>query len=119
MYGKRLTLCMLGNFACFFLLSADFFSRLIFSKNSFSYTIRVSNTLDADPDQQNVGPNLGMNTFQRLLADNKWWEKVKPLAKIRPINPLGSCAYMFKEYLNAYMGKVPKSLQLASLCIIQ
>ena len=30
------------------LLSADFFSKLVFSKNSFRNTIRVSNILDPD-----------------------------------------------------------------------
>ena len=33
------------------LLSADFFSKLTFSKNSFKNTIRVSNALDPDHAQ--------------------------------------------------------------------
>ena len=51
-FYKGFTLCMLGNFA-YFLLSADFFfffSKLISSKNSFVKYIRVSNSLDPDPD---------------------------------------------------------------------
>ena len=39
------------------LSSADFFSKLPFSKKSFWNTIRVSNGLDPDQDQQN-GPTF-------------------------------------------------------------
>ena len=42
------TLCMLRNVA-FFLLSTVFFSKLIFSKNYFKNTIRVSNSYRLDP----------------------------------------------------------------------
>ena len=72
----------------FFLLSADFFSKLTFSKNSLMNTIRVSdslyltreffnclpasghlyhlllslaNSLDPDQDRQTVGPDLDPN----------------------------------------------------------
>ena len=64
------TLCMLGNFS---LLSADFFSKLPFSKKiSFRNTIRVSNGLDPDQDRQNVGPDLDPNCLKiRLSADDK------------------------------------------------
>ena len=51
-------------------LSADFF-KIIFSKNSFRNTIRVSNSLDPDQDRRSVGPNLGPNCLQRLSADDK------------------------------------------------
>ena len=43
------------------LSSADFFSKLPCSKNSFEDTIRVSNSLDPDQDQCFVGPDLGPN----------------------------------------------------------
>ena len=66
------------------------FFKINFFEKFFHYTIRLSNTLDPDPDQQNIGPDLGMNTFQRLLADDKKRERLKPDAKIRPINPQGS-----------------------------
>ena len=53
------------------LSSADFFFfKIHFSKNSFRYTIRVSNGLDPDQDQHFVGPDLGPNCLQRLSADN-------------------------------------------------
>ena len=38
------------------------------SKKSFRNTIRVSNSLDPDQDQQNVRPDLGPNCLQRLSA---------------------------------------------------
>ena len=43
------------------LSSADFFSKLPCSKNSFEDTIRVSNSLDPDQDRHLVGPDLGPN----------------------------------------------------------
>ena len=60
---------MLGNFALFLLSSADFFSKLNFSKNSFRNTIKVSNSLDPDQDRPYVGPDLGPNCLQRLSED--------------------------------------------------
>ena len=45
-----LTLCMLGNFSSFCLLSADIFQNYFFSKKKFRYTTRVSNCLDPDKD---------------------------------------------------------------------
>ena len=51
--------------------SADFFQHLIFSKNSFRNTIRVSNGLDPDQDLHVVGPDPGPNCLQRLSADDK------------------------------------------------
>ena len=43
------------------LSSADFFSKLTFPKYTFRNTIRVSNDLDPNQDQQFVGPDLGPN----------------------------------------------------------
>ena len=49
-----LTLCMLGNFACFFVICRFFFYKLIFQKkkkkkkNSYRNTTRVSKSLDPD-----------------------------------------------------------------------
>ena len=57
--------------------SADFFSKLTFSKNSFRNTIRVSNSLDPDQDLHSVGPDLGPNCLQRLLADDKSMTRTK------------------------------------------
>ena len=37
----------------------------------FINTIRVSNSLDPDQARHFVGPDLGPNCLQRLLADNK------------------------------------------------
>ena len=64
-----LTLCILGNFACF-LSSVDFFFKNFF-KNSFRNTIRVSNSLDSDQTHRFVRPDLDPNSLQRLSADDK------------------------------------------------
>ena len=53
------------------LSSADFFSKLTFSKKNFRNIIRVSNGLDPDQDRHSVGPDLGPNCLQMLLADGK------------------------------------------------
>ena len=50
--------------------STDFFSKSIFSKNSFRNTICESNRLDPDHARHFVGPDLGPNCFQRLSADD-------------------------------------------------
>ena len=55
-----------------FLLSADFFSKLTFSKNSFRNTIRISNRLAPDLARPSVGPDLGPNCFQTSAADDKF-----------------------------------------------
>ena len=45
-------------------------SKSTFMKNSFRNTIRVSNSLDPDQARHIVGPDLGPNCLQRLLADD-------------------------------------------------
>ena len=54
-----------------FLSSADFF-KISFFKKSFKNTICVSNRLDTDQAQQNMGPDLYPNCFQRLSADDSY-----------------------------------------------
>ena len=55
-----------------FLLPAGclFFNQYFFSKKkkSFKCTIRVSKSLDPDQDRHFIGPYLGANCLQRLLA---------------------------------------------------
>ena len=53
-----------------FLLSAYFFFKINFWKNSFRNTIRVSNSLDRDQARHFVGPDLGPNSLQKLSTDN-------------------------------------------------
>ena len=53
---------------CF--VDCRFFSKSTFSKNSFTNTIRVSNSLDPDLARHFVGPDLGPNCLQRLSADD-------------------------------------------------
>ena len=55
----------------FSMSAADFFENLLFQKNSFRNTFRVSNRLDQDQDRHFVGPDLGPNCLQRLSADDK------------------------------------------------
>ena len=62
-----------GYFFMLLVLTADFFSKLTFSKKSFRNTIRlrVSNSLGPDQDGHSVSPDLGSNCLQRLSSDNK------------------------------------------------
>ena len=62
--------------ACF-LLSTDFFSKSTSLKNSFSNTIRVSNSLDPDQARYFVGYDLGTNRLQMFLADDNSRLRVK------------------------------------------
>ena len=68
MTKDQLTLCILGNLHC--LLLIFFFKTNFFSKNSFRNTTRVSNSFDSDQDRRFVGPDLGLNCLQKLLADD-------------------------------------------------
>ena len=47
------------------------FSEFTFSKNSFRNIIKVASSLDPDQDCQNVGPDLGPSSFQRIQTDDK------------------------------------------------
>ena len=58
------------------LSSADFFSKLHFSKNSFRNTIRVSNGLDPDQDRCSVSPDLGPNGYQQTTKVTTSRERV-------------------------------------------
>ena len=60
--------CILGNFACFFLLLADFFSKSTFSKNYFRNIPSVSNSLDPDQAPCFLGPDLGPSCLQTTLV---------------------------------------------------
>ena len=59
-----------------FLLSAFFFSKSTFSKNSIRNTIRTSNSLDPSQARHIVGPDLGSNCLQRLSAVNTCRQRV-------------------------------------------
>ena len=58
-----------GKFFPLFLLSADFFSKSTFLKNSFRNAIRVSNSLDPCQALRCVGPDLGPNCLHKLSID--------------------------------------------------
>ena len=46
-----------------------FFSKSMFTKHSFKYMIRVSNSLDSDQAQPFVGPDLYPNCLQNFSAE--------------------------------------------------
>ena len=53
---------------CFFYSFTFYYCAIFISLDS---TIRVSNSLDSDQARHFVGPFLGPNRLQRLLADDK------------------------------------------------
>ena len=55
------TLCLLGNFS-----ASAYFFKIIFKKNPFRNTIRVSNSMVPDQAQNLVEPDLGPNCLQIL-----------------------------------------------------
>ena len=60
-----LTLCMLGNFSCLLLSSADFFQNCL-------YKIILSGILsECQTVCIQIGPDLGSNSLQRLSVDDK------------------------------------------------
>ena len=69
-----LTLCLLGNFSCFFVV-CWFFSKSTVSKNSFRNNSRMSNSLDSDQTRCFVGPDLGPNCLQMLSAGNTYRQR--------------------------------------------
>ena len=68
-FYKHKLIALWENFHAF-LSSAEFFSKLTFSKYSFRNTIKVSNSLDPDQVRQNVGPDLVPNCLQKISADD-------------------------------------------------
>ena len=71
-YSYELTLCMLGNFSCLFVICGFVFYKInFFKKRNFRNTIRVSNSLDPDQASRFFRPDLGPNCLQRLSADDK------------------------------------------------
>ena len=67
---------MLGNFSCFCCRLLNFFIINFFKKSPLN-TIRVSNGFDPDQDRHFVGPDLGPNRLQMLLADDKKWPQAR------------------------------------------
>ena len=66
-----LILCMLGNFACIFVICGIFFFKLTFSNKFFRDTIRGSKSLDPDQARHFVRSDLDPNCLQMLSADDK------------------------------------------------
>ena len=84
-----LTLCMLGNFACFFCRLWIFFKKLTFSKKSFRNIIRVSNSLDPDQAWRFVRLELGPNClhlgYQQTTKVTTSEERVKTAQSEPPL----------------------------------
>ena len=73
-----LTLCPLGNFACFFFrLLSVFLLKSAVSKISFRIIITVSNSLYPDQARPFVGPGMGQNCLQRWSANDTLRQRVK------------------------------------------
>ena len=82
-----LTLCLLGNLACFFFVVCLIFSKLTFSKNYFKNTIRAPNSLDPDQAQHFVGPELVPNCLQRFqLTTPQVGKEMSIMYKIRHLD---------------------------------
>ena len=67
-----------------FLCRLMFFFKIIFLKNYFRNTIRVSNSLDPDQTRLYVGADLGTNCLQRLSVDDSSRQRIKELLPIDP-----------------------------------
>ena len=63
-----------GEFFMLYCCLRNFFIINFFEKN-IRTTIRVSNSLDPDQAQRFVGPDLGLNCLQMLLADDSLMRK--------------------------------------------
>ena len=99
--GKHLTLCMLGNFACFL----SFAGFKFFFKKTLK-PINVAKSLDPDQTQHNVGPDQGPNCLQRLLvsAEDK---KLSSLVQSTAVDLIVFSILSFL-YLSLLIGKNPK-----------
>ena len=75
-YDLWLTLCLLCIFLHAFLSFADFFFKIICFKNSFSNTMKVSNSLDPyqAQAQKSVRPDLGLNCLQKIQQTTLIWK---------------------------------------------
>ena len=98
------TLCMLGNFACFFAVCGFFFRTNFFKKNPsgiLSGSPWVSNGLDPDQAWHVVRPDLGPNCMQRLSADNKLSLAGKKL-KVYPHEISGATSFWEYTYTHTF-----------------
>ena len=71
----NLSLCLLGDFSCFFCRLLKFFKINSFEV-PFWNTIRLSNSLDPDQVWQSLRPDLDPKCLQRLSADDTSRQKV-------------------------------------------
>ena len=72
------SICMLGNFACYFCHLLTFF-QINFKK--IMNSIRVSNCLDQDKDRHSVRPDLSPNCFKGYQQTTKVADSMKRVKK--------------------------------------
>ena len=96
---RQLTLCMLGNFVCFFCSLLIFFKISFFEKN-LSGIASVSNSLDPDQARVIVKPDLGQICSQRLSAADTSRQRVK-------FNKTEACFSYVLEFKHTMFHTVP------------
>ena len=84
------------------LLSSDdiFQNHFFFSKNSFRYNIRVSNSLDPDQDRHSVGPDLGPNCLKKLSVPPA--RNISLILTILDLQEVGPDLHCFQLFLEIY-----------------
>ena len=63
-----LSICMLGNYSCFYFRLLTFLKNKVFKNKPPRTTIRVSNSLDPDEDGHSVGLHLGSKCLQKAIG---------------------------------------------------
>ena len=92
------TLCMLGNFSCFF-CRLLLFSKLTFQRNSFRNTIRVANSLD--PDQARHSGLIWVQTvckdYQQMTKFTAGRQSVKGSFCAYAVSTKKSCVHIHSD----------------------
>ena len=97
-----IALCILGNFACFFLLSTDFFKKM--HKHYFRNKVKVSNTLYPD---QVTKFNLGPNCLQRSSGGETGMYRVNCLV------------YVYVGHVQGFIiNNFPSDTYMPDICIV-
>ena len=102
-----ITICMLGNFLYPCLSSVDFFRpKSSFFEKLFQTYHQSVKYLGSRSDRQNVGPDMGPNCLQRLLADDTSQETVKVCFKweftVLPAKKWQWCHDLFTKLSGTY-----------------
>ena len=110
-FEMQLTLCLFGNFACFFVVRC-FFQKSTFSKNSFKITIRMSNSLDPDQARHFVGLIWGQTVCkgyqQTTLVGKELYLKSLPELTLVILNH--QCTYYCCVFFQTLAGFARKNI---------